>query len=143
MPYGSCGSLSELPQLQTQLLEGARSGVLTTIGTDGFPHAVPVVFVIVADKIVSPIDDKPKGERELMRVQNLKERPQATLLVHHWDEDWTELAWVMVRASARVEQRNVAASLLRSRYPQYNDEVTPGSRSIVLTPERISWWTWG
>ena len=143
MPYGSCRTLSELPPRQAALLNDARSGVLTTIGDDRYPHAVPVVFVVVADKIVSPIDDKPKGERELMRVRNLEERPQATLLVHHWDEDWTQLAWVMLRATARVEQRNVAATLLRSRYPQYDETVTPGSRSIVLTPERISWWTWG
>lgn len=142
MPSGSCRHLSELSGPQTRLLDEARNGVLATVGSDGSPHVVPVVFVIVADKIVSPIDDKPKDERELVRVRNLRERPQATLLVHRWDEDWTKLAWVMVRAAARVELRNVAASLLKTRYPQYNDELTPGSRSIVLTPERISWWTW-
>lgn len=142
MPSGSCERISELPSRQADLLGSERRGVLSTIGEEDFPHSVPVVFVVVADDIVSPIDDKPKGSGELARVRNILARPVATLLVDHWNEDWRRLGWVMVRAIARVEQRNVAESALRSRYPQYNNEVTPGQRSIVLTPQRISWWSW-
>jgi PPOX class probable F420-dependent enzyme len=142
VPRGSCDRLSELPAEQYGLLDTARRGSLSTIGSSGMPHTVPVVFVMLGDAIISPIDDKPKDGPELVRVRNLATVPNATLLVDHWDEDWRRLAWVMVQATARVESRNVGASSLRQRYPQYDENMTPGTRSIVLSPRRIIWWTW-
>ena len=115
---------------------------MSTIGRDDVPHSVPVVFVVMGDEIVSPIDDKPKDGPELVRVHNIASRSATTLLVDHWNEDWTKLAWVMVRGSARIEACNAAEGELRSRYPQYDDDMTPGTRSIVLTPRRITWWSW-
>jgi hypothetical protein len=38
---------------------------MTTVNQDGSPHAVPVVFGVVGDEIVSPIDHKPKIGRTL------------------------------------------------------------------------------
>lgn len=142
MPSGSCAHISELPAEQLELLGSVRRGVLSTVGSDDFPHSVPVVFAIIGDEIVSPIDDKPKKGPELARVRNIGSGSPATLLVDHWDEDWTKLAWVMVRGSARVESGNAADRVLRSRYPQYEEDLTPGSRSIVLIPRRITWWSW-
>ncbi len=142
MPSGRCDALSELPSRPRAIFEEARRGVLSTIDTDGTPHSVPVVFVRVDGNIVSPIDDKPKSGPELARVKNLALRPQATLLVDHWDEDWVQLGWVMVRGEARVVQQAIASEQLRARYPQYAGSVGEGQRSIVLEPHRISWWTW-
>lgn len=142
MPSGSCSTLADLPPRPRALLEGARRGVLSTAGADGWPHSVPVVFVVSHDVIVSPVDDKPKSGGELVRLRNIASNPVATLLVDHWDEDWTRLAWVMVRARAQVEKSDASLDELRKRYPQYTDEITPGERTIVLTPKRISWWSW-
>lgn len=143
MPYGSCRSISELPPPQSALLTNARRGVLSTAGEDGFPHSVPVVFVVAGEEIVSPIDEKPKRSRDLVRLRNIAAQPAATLLVDHWDEDWKRLGWVMVRASARVEAGNPTETELRTRYPQYEAlAMSPGDRSIVLAPRRISWWSW-
>ena len=103
---------------------------------------MPVVFAVMGNEIVSPIDDKPKAGRDLVRLRNIAANPMATLLVDHWDEDWTRLGWVMVRARARLEQSNAATDELKLRYPQYTDEITPGDRSLVLVPEGITWWTW-
>lgn len=142
MPRGSSDRISALPAEQHRLLQDARRGTLSTIGPSGTPHTVPVVFVLLGEAIISPIDDKPKDGPDLVRVRNLAARPAATLLVDHWDEDWCKLGWVMVQGTAKVEPRNVGASALRARYPQYDENMTPGTRSIVLTPQRIIWWAW-
>ena len=142
MPSGSCKTLAELPDAQRDLLVGARRGVLSTIGADGWPHSVPVVFVIVGTDLVSPIDDKPKAGGDLVRLRNIAANPVATLLVDRWDEDWTRLGWVMVRGRARLEMTNPVTDELKRSYPQYTDDITPGERSLVLVPERITWWSW-
>lgn len=142
MASGSCTTLDELPEELRRIFEEGRRGVFTTIDPHGWPHAVPVVYVVRGDEIVTPIDDKPKTGRELKRVRNLRHDPNASLLVDRWDEDWTRLGWVMVRGHARVLDESVGAELLVERYAQYSQIMTPGARSIVLVPERITWWRW-
>ncbi len=142
MPGGSCGAISELPEGVRALVGESRRAVLSTLGAGGRPHAVPVCYALRGEEIVSPLDDKPKGDKELARVRNLARNPQASLLVDRWDEDWDRLAWVMLRGPARVEQPGDAWRRLLARYPQY-EEMEPATRVIVLRPERITWWTWG
>lgn len=142
MASGVSTSLDELPSRALSVLTTARRAVLSTLDVDGAPHSVPVVFVIIDGSIYSPIDDKPKDGRDLRRVQNLERDRRATLLVDRWDEDWEQLVWVMVRAHGTVEPIGPADGALRRLFTQYNDEITPGSRAIVLRPTRISWWSW-
>jgi PPOX class probable F420-dependent enzyme len=142
MASGSCAALNELPAHILSILAEARRGVLSTIGSDGSPHSVPVVYVVHDGELVSPIDDKPKRGPDLKHIANVTNDPRATLLADHWDEDWTRLGWVMVRGIMRVEAHNPTAEDLRDRYPQYTDEITPGERALVLRPRRVSWWTW-
>ena len=142
MASGKCESLAELPPHIASILVDARRGVLSTIASDGSPHSVPVVYVIHDGDIVSPIDDKPKTGSDLQRIRNLESDPRATLLADRWDEDWTRIGWVMVRGEMRVEPRSPATEKLIDRYPQYSEDITPGERALVLTPRRISWWTW-
>ncbi len=142
MPGGTCAQLDELPPRLRSLLDSARRGVLVTVGRDA-PHAVPVVFVVRDEGIVSPIDDKPKEGPELARITNIQRDDRATLLVDYWDEDWSRLCWVMVRGRARVLDSNPVTEQLRPRWPQYTDEeLSPGDRAIALTPQKISWWAW-
>ena len=48
---------------------------------------------------------------------------RAALVIDEWDEDWTRLAWVLVRGPAGiVEDQGLhagALARLRARYPQY------------------------
>lgn len=116
---------------------------MSTVAADGSSHAVPVVFAVVGDEIVSPIDHKPKSGRVMARVRNIERDPRTTLLVDHWDEEWTRLAWVMVRGSAELDPRypNDILDALNARYPQYE----PGERHdalIRIRPTRLSWWSW-
>ena len=116
---------------------------MTTISPDGSPHSVPVVFAAVEDEIVSPIDHKPKSGEVLRRVKNLRRDERVILLIDEWDEDWTKLAWLMVRGTAVVDQdaEMDVMRALNARYPQYE----PNERHdalIRIRPTRLLWWAW-
>lgn len=143
MPSGRCDSIAELPASIRALLDDERRAVMSTVAADGSVHSVPVVFALVHNEIVSPIDHKPKSGRVLARVRNLERDPRATLLVDRWDEEWTRLAWLMVRGTTELDEDYPQDVLraLNTRYPQYE----PRERHealIRIRPTRLSWWSW-
>jgi PPOX class probable F420-dependent enzyme len=143
MPSGRAGALVDLPEPVRALLERERRGVLTTLAPDGSGHSVPIVFVVIDDEIVTPIDRKPKTGRVLARVRNIERDARVTVLVDHWDEDWTRLAWVMVRAHAVIDPDappEVVQSL-NARYQQYAPDERPDAL-IRIRPTKLTWWTW-
>ena len=106
-------------------LEAHRIGHLATTGADGAPHVVPVCYALDDEAIYFVADAKPKRRpaRALQRLVNLRANPRAALVVDEWDEDWTRLAWVLVRGPAAIVEEDglhaVALARLRARYPQY------------------------
>jgi PPOX class probable F420-dependent enzyme len=142
MPAGSCATVGELPDAPRAILESGRRGFFATVDQRGRPHVVPVVYALRGDELISPIDHKPKTGTIMARVRHIETNPEASLVVDHWDEEWTRLGWVMVRGTARVETPDNAESLV-ARYPQYTGESHPFDALVVLSPERILWWTWG
>lgn len=121
----------------------ARVGRLATLDPDGRPHLVPVVFVVDGDTVYTAVDRKPKRSLRLRRLANVRRDPRATLLVDHYDEDWTKLWWVRLRGRGRVVDRGVerelAMHLLRDKYPQYREAPPPGP---VLALEVDEWRGW-
>lgn len=116
---------------------------LATVRPDGSAHVVPVCFAFDGDDIVSAVDDKPKSTRDLARLENVRTQPRASLLVDHYEDDWTKLWWVRVDTSAHVGDDPVRAErgirALVDKYPQYR-ELRPGGRLLILTPLR--WRSW-
>ena len=108
-----------------RFLEAHRVGHLATTGADGMPHVVPVCYALDDEALYFIADAKPKRRpaRALQRLVNLRANPRAALVVDDWDEDWTRLAWVLVRGPAAVvgdeELHAAALARLRARYPQY------------------------
>lgn len=139
MTAGSCASFNDLPAEALRVVEQARRAVLTTIDEQGRPHAVPICFTISADQIFTPIDHKPKKTTTLARVRHVSSRPFATVLFDRYDDDWSNLGWVMVRGTARVEDATTATEGLAVRYRQYRER-PPRGQTIAIRPERISWW---
>lgn len=140
MPGGTCARVTDLPPAARALLDEARRGVLGTLDASGTPHLVPVCFALAGAEIVTAIDHKPKRGRPA-RLDNVARDARASLLVDRWDEDWTRLAWVMVRGRARLEPPGTGGEALAARYPPYRDR-PPAGPVIVIEPERVSWWSW-
>jgi PPOX class probable F420-dependent enzyme len=108
----------------------ARVGRLGTLDPDGRPHLVPIVFAVDDDTLYSAVDRKPKRSQRLRRIENARVRPDVTILVDHYDDDWTRLWWIRLRGRARVlddgSERERALALLQAKYPQYRDEPPDG-----------------
>ena len=105
------------------LLERSRVATLATLAGDGSPHLVPVVFAVEGPDLVTAIDGKPKKGTRLARLENVARDPRVTILVHHYEEDWSRLWWVRIDGRASLEETgdgfNRALTALAQRYPQY------------------------
>jgi PPOX class probable F420-dependent enzyme len=121
----------------------ARVGRLATIDPDGRPHLVPICFALDGDVLYTAVDRKPKRSRDLRRLRNLRERGWATVLVDHYEEDWSALWWVRLRGRARILERGAefhdALALLAAKYPQYRREPPPGP---VIALDVAEWRGW-
>ena len=119
-------------------LAAARVAHLATVTPDGAPHLVPIVFAVVEDVIYSAVDAKPKRHRNLRRLANIAHEPRVTLLVDHYEDDWTRLWWVRADGLARVADTSEAGlAALRAKYPQY--EQSPPAGPFITV--RVSRWT--
>lgn len=133
---------------QRVLLAEARRATLATIGDDGRSRLVPICFVVVDDVVWSPLDAKPKAVadvRALARVRDITARPDVTLLVDRWSEDWSGLAWLRIRGAARLaEPHDVPAPIVEdliAKYPQYRDHDLARRPMIRVAIEEVtSWW---
>ena len=132
-----------------RFLEAHRLGHLATVEPDGTPHVVPVCYALGDGVLYFVADAKPKRRpaRELKRLANIRATGRAALVVDDWDEDWTQLAWVLVRGRAIVvddaAEHAAALARLRARYPQYRAMALddPDRHPIVrITAERVRTW---
>ena len=87
-----------------QLLESSASARLATINPDGTPHQVPIVFTRVEGNFWSPIDGKPKQTRQLARIRNVSANRHGSLLIDHYDDDWSALWWIRIDVRIDVVQ---------------------------------------
>ncbi len=136
-----------LSPAERDLLADARRATLGTIDPDGRPRLVPICFVVVEDVLWTPLDEKPKtvaDPRALARVRDIEERPEVTLLVDHWSEDWSELGWLRLRGRATViEPERVPDGIvpaLRAKYPQYEQQELEHRPVIRVELDRVTSW---
>ena len=104
---------------------------MATIAPDGHPRLVPICFVLAGEPSVlyTPIDNKPKRDDDplaLARVRDIAADSRVTILVDHWDEDWTRLAWLRAEGRATLlepgaghREHSAAVAALRAKYSQY------------------------
>jgi PPOX class probable F420-dependent enzyme len=127
-------------------VERARVARLATVGAGDRPHLVPICFVLEGDVLYSAVDRKPKRSPNLKRIENVRANPHVTVLVDHYDDDWTQLWWVRLDGRARVltegAERERALALLAAKYPQYSAD-TPGGPVLAIDIERRRSWAHG
>jgi PPOX class probable F420-dependent enzyme len=124
-------------------LTAARVAKLATTDPDGRPHLVPIVFALEGDTLYSAVDRKPKRSSRLRRIENARARPDVTVLVDHYEEDWGRLWWIRLRGRARVlddgPERERALALLAEKYPQYRSEPPDGPVLAVDVSDVREW----
>jgi PPOX class probable F420-dependent enzyme len=124
-------------------LTAARVARLATIDPDGRPHLVPIVFAVDGDTLYSAVDRKPKRSTVLRRIENARSRPDVTILVDHYEDDWARLWWIRLRGRARVldegEELERALELLAEKYPQYRREPPDGPVLAVDVTDVREW----
>lgn len=124
-----------------------RVARLATMSEGGRPHLVPVVFAVRGDTVWTAVDAKPKSTRLLRRLANIEANPRVSLLVDHYEEDWSALWWVRVDGNARIVPAGSAGSAegaagvaaLVEKYPQYREQPPPGP---VVAIDLDSWRSW-
>ena len=104
---------------------------------------MPIVFALEGDTLYSAVDRKPKRSSKLRRIENARVRPDVTILVDHYEEDWGRLWWIRLRGRARVldqgEERERALMLLSDKYSQYRGEPPNGPVLAVDVTEVREW----
>jgi PPOX class probable F420-dependent enzyme len=138
-------SLQGLPDWARLMLNEARVARLGLIDDLGRPRVLPVTFTAFEERLYSAIDQKPKrvAGADVARVRYLRRRPEATLTVDHYDDDWSALAWVQALCRAQIvepDARPAALDALKAKYRPYRLS-PPHGPLIELIPERILYWT--
>jgi PPOX class probable F420-dependent enzyme len=138
------------PSLRTprasRLILSARIAHLATADRSGQPYVVPICFAFDGEYFYSPIDEKPKrsAPAKLKRLRNIADNPQVSLVIDHYDEDWSKLAYVLITGSARIMHRGEthrrAVMLLRKKYPQYRGMRLEMRPLIIIKPNRMTFW---
>jgi PPOX class probable F420-dependent enzyme len=123
----------------------ARVGHLGTVRPDGRPHVVVVTFAWLGeDRLVTAVDAKPKRSTDLQRLRNLAASPWATLLVDHYEEDWSRLWWVRLDGDAEVvrdePRRAESVRPLVAKYAAYRS-APPAGPAIVLRVRSCASWS--
>ena len=116
---------------------------LATVGPDGRPHIVPITFATADGSLYFAVDQKPKRTRNLQRLRNIVANPAVSVLVDHYEDDWSTLWWVRVDGTARIVEEgpefDEAISLLSARYEQYRSN-RPEGPVVEIKVERMTGW---
>jgi PPOX class probable F420-dependent enzyme len=120
---------------------------LATVGSDGAPHVVPVVFVVNTDRdqpvVYTAVDAKRKSTRRLQRLTNIEAHPRVSMLVDHYDDDWDHLWWVRADGMAEIhhsgDEMAIGYAMLRRKYVQYQRLALDGP-VVTVTVERWAAW---
>jgi len=123
----------------------ARVAHLATASSEAQPHVIPVTFAVADDlRIYIAIDHKPKTTRNLRRLRDIQANPAVSMIVDHYDEDWTYLWWTRADGTAAIletpRDMDAPIDLLVAKYPQYQ-RIRPEGPVIAMQPTRWLNWT--
>ncbi len=134
-----------LTERQRRFLEASRVGHLATADAMGAPHLIPVCYAADEGTLYITVDEKPKRrDIPLKRVRNILDNPQAAFIVDRYDDDWSRLAWVMLRGPAEIlasgPEHDRAQALIVARYPQLRAMHIAELPVIALRIARATGW---
>src|SRR5262245_21678176 len=136
-----------LTPTQAAFAEAQRIGHLATADRAGQPHVIPVCYTYADSSFYIALDAKPKRvvPAQLKRIRNILDNPQVALVIDRYDEDWSALAYLLVRGPAALlppddPEHTRAIALLRARYPQYVAMPIDKQPAIVIRVESVVAW---
>jgi PPOX class probable F420-dependent enzyme len=128
-------------------IAAARVARLATIRPDGRPHLVPVTFAVLptsADerlRLAFAVDHKPKRAAGLQRLANIAGRPDISMLIDGYDDDWDQLWWFRIDGTASIVAESAEAiDALQEKYDQYK-EIRPSGPVVLITADHIASWS--
>jgi PPOX class probable F420-dependent enzyme len=118
---------------------------LATVRPDGSPRLVPITFTLLGELLCFAVDEvKPKRDVRLARLDDIARDPRVTVLVDHYDADWTTLWWVRIDGTAVAHadgtRRERALDVLAAKYPPYR-AARPAGPVVIVTPGRWTGWS--
>ncbi len=133
---------------QALFIQAQRVGRLATADSDGQPHVIPVCYACDGQVFYIALDAKPKrvAPHALRRVRNIRDNPRVALVIDRYSDDWSLLAYVLVRGTALLlsvadEEQRHAVAFLRKRYEQY--VTMPIHEHPVIAIRPLSVVSWG
>lgn len=130
---------------ERRFLDLQRVGRLATADAAGVPHVVPVCYAVDGGTLYITIDEKPKRlDRPIKRLANIAANPAVAVVVDRYDDDWSQLGWVMLRGQAEIlvegHEHARAQLALRHRYPQLSGMTLDGLPVIAVRIARTTSW---
>jgi PPOX class probable F420-dependent enzyme len=124
-----------------------RVARLATLAPRRQPQLLPVAFAMGSgpegDAITFAVDGKARSTSGLRRLQQLAANASVSLLVDHYEDDWSALWWVRADGEARVLEGGptfrVAQSGLTAKYAAYDLAPPPGPL-VVVDVKSWEWW---
>jgi PPOX class probable F420-dependent enzyme len=124
--------------------EAAPVARLATVDGTGRPRVQPCCFALDGDAAYSAVDHKPKRTARLARLADIAANPAVSLVVDHYESDWSQLWWVRLDGTARVVEAGPdwerGVDLLVAKYAQYQER-RPEGPVIVIAVERVRAWS--
>lgn len=135
--------LDTAPGWARDLLARARVARIAYLDGDDRPRVLPVTFALAQGFVWTAIDEKPKRRPEPARVEYLRRRPEAALVVDEYDDDWTRLMWVQLLGRVEMVAADASASAaldaLAAKYSQYARAAPPGPLLRLEVERALQW----
>ncbi len=137
-----------IPQPVQRFINAHVVARLATADAAGQPHVIPFCYAFDGQHVYFVVDHKPKRQtgKPLKRIRNMLENPQAAIVIDDYDDDWTQLAYVLITGTtALVEDEAEYARMLarlRERYPQYRamDLTFANNAMVRISPTKVHAW---
>src|SRR5262245_37301452 len=140
--------MGSIPAAVTGFIARARVGHLGTADASGQPLVVPICYAWDGANLYSAVDAKPKIERveRLKRIRNIRENAKVSVVIDHYDEEWSRLRYVIIQGQARVltggDDFSRDAYRLLDKYPQYRAMRLDREAGLMIKvePAKVTEW---
>lgn len=108
--------------------------VLTTLGTDGFPHSVPLGYVLLGDRLYLGVRDGTQ------KVRNIERDPRVSLVLATPRGGGPQRG-VMIQGTAECIRNHEDVMKVRRAAGRLGGDPPAGMMYLRITPVRIRRWT--